>query len=324
MPRRRRRCGTSRGRDLADAEARHPDLAAGGPLLDDRSASGSWSCRRRSGPVRKTNSPLATWKVTSFSASPALRVRLEDVRERITYSCAKACSKSAMRSSASSIPRESRKKPSGIPACGALLRRQARVRGESRLATRASPTPPRLGACVAMRQARAGTAPPPAPPPFSSIPSIPPKPSSIALGRSRGRGAIGESGVVHARDLPSARRTTGRPACPFVVLAAHAHVERLEARARAATRAMRIERLAPEPSPSHFLDQASVPTTAPAMHVGMAVQVLRGGVDHDVGAVLERAEVHGRGEGRIHHQREPLGLARASRSARGRGPGSAD
>ena len=49
-----------------------------------------------------------------------------------------------------------------------------------------------------------------------------------------------------------------------------------------------------------------------AHHVAVAVQVLGGGVEHDVGAVLERPLEERRGEGVVHREEVPVGLGQVA------------
>ena len=89
-----------------------------------------------------------------------------------------------------------------------------------------------------------------------------------------------------------------------VVLPAHADVDRLEAALEQPERE-RVGRLSPDHLLlEHFLDVALGARDDAREHVVVAVEVFRGGVDHDVGAVLDRPEVHRAREGRVHDERE--------------------
>src|SRR5207248_3255836 len=180
-PSRRRSIGTSLRRSSATLK---PETRTS-PLVTGSSANTSFrtvDLPAPEWPVRNTNSPLAMWKETSFRASPPLGKALKTFVNLITYSCARACAKSAMRSSASSSPMENLRKPSGMPA-------RARASGVSiacdvsRGSDTSVSTPPRLGAWVAMVSARRNRSAARAPP-FSSTATIPPSPSRMRLATS--------------------------------------------------------------------------------------------------------------------------------------------
>src|ERR1700693_270889 len=198
-------------------------------------------------PVRKANSPLAMWKETSFSARPPLGKALKTLVNWITYACASARAKSAMRSSASSNPRENLKNPSGMPAsarCAGVSDAWEVRRGSDTSVS----TPPRLGAWAAI------------------------------VGARRERcGAAARQGLHAAIDQP---------------------------------RGHGVQRLAPHlHQPAHLLDHRFGSGDGARDHVRMAVEIFGRAVDHQIRAVLERAEVHGRGEGRVDDERQALRLA---------------
>src|SRR6184192_513653 len=181
MPSRRRSIGTSLRRNSATL---NPETRTS-PLVTGSSANTSFrtvDLPAPEWPVRNTNSPLAMWKETSFRASPPLGKALKTFVNLITYSCARACAKSAMMSSESSSPMENLRKPSGMPA-------RARASGVSiacdvsRGSDTSVSTPPRLGACAAMVSARRNRSAARAPP-LSSTPSMPPKPLRIRFATS--------------------------------------------------------------------------------------------------------------------------------------------
>ena len=141
-------------RDLVHVEPDDAHLAARHGLLGVDQLAGPWTCPAPEWPVRKANSPLAMWKETSFSARPPLGKALKTLVNLITYSCASACAKSAMRSSASSSPRENLRKPSGNASLRPLAPAVSDAWDVSRGSDTSVSTPPRLGAWVAIVSAR--------------------------------------------------------------------------------------------------------------------------------------------------------------------------
>src|SRR5215216_5117456 len=100
-----------------------------------------------------------------------------------------------------------------------------------------------------------------------------------------------------------------RDAHRVLVVPPHAHLERLES-ALEQPRCERIGSLAPEHHLlSHFFDEWRGSAHHATENVVMTVQILRGGVDDDIRAVLDRSQVDRTGERRINDERDPF-LAR--------------
>ena len=97
-----------------------------------------------------------------------------------------------------------------------------------------------------------------------------------------------------------------RDAQGILVLAPHAHVQRLEA-ALQHPAGERVRRLSPyHHLLPHLLDVRRRAEHGTTQHVVMAVEELGRRMDDDVRAMFERTEVDWAGERRVHHQREAV------------------
>ena len=221
-----------------------------------------------------------------------------------------ACSRSAIRSSTSSMPHESRTRLSVSPIASPQCRRH-RARGSS--------TP----------DARSGSPRRPATPPARKIRRARRAPGALRRPQRRTRHPA-EAAHLPARELVlrMRRRAPGSRRVPHLARCRRAS-RRPAGRSRRAARmrsgSVLVPRSASQQSigpgtppaafcrkPSRSRQVVAVGHQHAAHHVAVAVQVLGGGVEHDVGAQLERPLEERRREGVVHREQD------AARPARGR------
>ena len=209
--------------------------------------------------------------------------------------------KSAMMSSASSIPQLSRRNPSGMPIAarpsGASSLCEVSRGSETRLST-----PARLGAWAmslsrlssALRRRDAA----------GELEAHHPAEAGEDGAGVHVVGMGGQAGVLHLREC---RLRLGPPGDrqPVGVVPLHAHREGAHPPVDQPG-GMRIDRLAPElQQPVDLLDEGGRSRHRARDHIAVAVEVLGGAGDDHVRPVLQRAEVDRAGEGPVHQEGEP-------------------